>query len=118
MFLYESVLLFDPNLEEDKIDELLEKHSRFISKHKGEIVALDKWGKRSLAYEINDFTRAYYVLLTFRSKPQNISLIERQYRLTEPIIRYLTVKKKLVKPSQAAVSTAVPQEENSHGQLQ
>ncbi len=101
---YESVLLFDPNLEEDAVDELIEKASEKISGKKGEVLHVEKWGKKQLAYEINKFTRAHYVVLTFKSEPEHIKYYERQYTISEPIIRCLTICKeeKLPKAHESA----------------
>jgi len=108
---YESVLLFDPNLDDGKLDELLEKLSKFICKNKGEVLETDKWGKRPLAYAINDFTRAHYVLLTFRSEPQDIKPLERQYKLSEPLIRCLTTRRQFPYSPTPPAPAAAPQEE-------
>ena len=111
MYSYESVLLFDPNLEDEKVDELLEKFSGFISKNEGEVVELERWGKRALAYEINDVNRANYILVHFNSPPQAIKALERQYQLSEPVLRSLTIKKLSPYSPNIAAPEAAPKEE-------
>ncbi len=108
---YESVLLFDPNLGDEKLDELIEKLSKLISKKKGEVLEINKWGKRPLAYEINGFNRAHYVLLTFCSEPQDIKPLERKYKLSEPLIRCLTTLRQSPYSPKLPAPAAAPQEE-------
>lgn len=92
MTLYETTLVIDPQLKPLEIEEVIKKVTSFIANHGGEIVKVDEWGKRRLAYEINKKQYGYYVHIRFRGPGQLIKLLEREYRLMEPMLRYLTIK--------------------------
>ena len=66
---YETVMIINPTLEEEKINGLVEKFENLISAN-GEVVKTDVWGKKKLAYEIDDLTEGYYFLSEFKSKPE------------------------------------------------
>jgi len=89
---YETIFVIDASLEEDKIAALVEKFKSLIS-GAGEITSIDEWGKRRLAYTINDLTEGYYVLINFSSKPDFPQELERIYRITEGILRDIVIKK-------------------------
>jgi small subunit ribosomal protein S6 len=86
---YEVMLAINPQLEEEEFASLLEKVKNVISKEKGEIININTWGKRKLAYEINDFTEAIYVVIQFQAIETSILEFERVLKLEEKIIRYL-----------------------------
>ncbi len=90
--LYETTIVLDPQLKSAEIEDAVKKVTNFISNHGGEIVKVDEWGKRRLAYEINKKQYGYYVHIRFNAPGQLIKLLEREYRLSESILRYLTVK--------------------------
>jgi small subunit ribosomal protein S6 len=90
--LYETVIVFDPQLKTPEIEDYTKKFTDFIANHGGEIVQHEEWGKRRLAYEINRKQYGYYVLLRFNGSGQLVALLEREYKLNEMVIRYLTIK--------------------------
>ncbi len=89
---YETIFVIDASLEEEKITGLVEKFKSLIS-GAGEITSIDEWGKRRLAYPINDLTEGYYVLINFSSKPDFPQELERIYRITEGVLRDIVIKK-------------------------
>lgn len=89
---YETIFVIDASLEEDKITALVEKFKSLISEA-GEIESVDEWGKRKLAYPINDQTEGYYVLVNFSAKPDFPLELERIYRITDGILRDIVIKK-------------------------
>jgi len=95
---YELMLAINPQLEEEELTSLIEKVKKIISKEKGEITNINKWGKRKLAYEIKDFTEAIYVVMKFNIDELSISEFERVLKLEEKIIRYLLTLQKEEKP--------------------
>ena len=88
---YETLFVIDADLAEDAIKALVEKFSKLISAN-GEIIDVNEWGKRRLAYPINDLTEGYYVLVNFKSKPDFPAELERVYGITDGIIRDIVVK--------------------------
>ncbi len=85
------MLAINPQLEDEELDNLLNKVKKVIKDTKGEITKLDKWGKRKLAYEIKDFNEAIYVVLKFNADEKKISELERVMKLEERVIRYLLI---------------------------
>ena len=92
MRLYETAVVIDTQLKSDEIDELMKKFVNFITNHGGEIVNVTEWGKRRLAYEINKRQYGYYAIIRFSGPAQIITLLEREYRLNENVLRYRTTK--------------------------
>ncbi|NPA15743.1 MAG: 30S ribosomal protein S6 [Deferribacteres bacterium] len=91
---YESVVVFVPELDEKELEEQIQWVKSIIEKNGGEIVKVDNWGKRKLAYEIEKRKEGYYVLFLFRSSGDLVEELERNYRINNNVIRYLTVKRK------------------------
>ena len=89
---YETIMVINPTFEEEKIEATIEKFKALISAN-GEITNVDVWGKRKLAYEIDDLTEGYYVLVEFSAKPEFPAELERVYKITDGIIRDIVIKK-------------------------
>ena len=89
---YETVIVLSAKLGEEGNAELVEKFKALIAKH-GTVESVDEWGKRRLAYLINDEGRGYYVLYNFESAPEFPAELERIARITDGILRSLVVKK-------------------------
>ncbi len=88
---YESIFVLKPDLNDKKVDEQIEKVKEFIEKNGGKVIVVEKWGKKKLAYIIKKNRFGIYVLLRFESEPALISDLQRNYKLNEDIIRYMTV---------------------------
>lgn len=89
---YESIFIISPELEEDEVKSLVEKIKNLIESE-GELENIDEWGKRKLAYPINDFNEGYYVMMNFAAKPEFPQELERVYKITEGIIKDIIIKK-------------------------
>ena len=89
---YETIFVVDATKTEEEITALIEKFKSLIEKY-GEIESVDDWGKRRLAYPINDLTEGYYVLVNFKSGPDFPAELERVYGITDGIIRDIVVKR-------------------------
>jgi small subunit ribosomal protein S6 len=89
---YEAVYIFDSALEEGRIGEKLERyHALLTGENGGEITAVDHWGKRQLAYPIEDRDNGYYVVTHFSAAPTALPEYERILKLDEELLRYLVV---------------------------
>ena len=88
---YETVMVLNPELEEEKLNALVEKFEGLISSN-GELVKTDVWGKRRLAYEIDDKTEGYYVLVEFSASPEFPAELNRQFRITDGILRSIVIR--------------------------
>jgi small subunit ribosomal protein S6 len=89
---YEVVYIFDSNLERPAVEEKLDRlHTLITANGKGEIQAVEHWGKRPLAYPVRKQTNGYYVVVQFRAEPSNLDEFERVAKLDEGILRHLVV---------------------------
>ena len=88
---YETIFVLDSTKTEDEITALVEKFKSLIQAN-GEIESVDEWGKRRLAYPINDLTEGYYVLINFKSGTDFPAELERVYGITEGVIRDIVIK--------------------------
>ena len=89
---YETIFIVNASLEEDAVKALVEKFTGLIAKN-GTVETIDEWGKRRLAYEINDKTEGYYVLVDFTSDGNFPKELDRQYRITDGILRTIIIRK-------------------------
>ena len=89
---YESIYVLRPTMEEEAIKAMVERFSNLIVSEGGEIENIDEWGKRRLAYPIEDFREGYYVLMNFKADPQLPSELERNYKITDEVIRYIIIR--------------------------
>lgn len=83
---YEAVVVFSTKNGEDAIKELNDKVTNLITKY-ATLDSTDEWGKRKLAYEINDETDGYYVLYKFTSEPTFPVEFERVLKITDGVLR-------------------------------
>lgn len=88
---YETIFVIDATKAEEEITALVEKFKSLIEAN-GEIESVDEWGKRRLAYPINDLTEGYYVLINFKSGTDFPAELERVYGITEGVIRDIVIK--------------------------
>ncbi len=92
MQLYETTVIIDSALRAEDLKNLVERITSFISNNGGEVVRVEEWGKRRLAYEVKKKQYGYYLHLRFQAPPALTALLEKEYRLNESILRYLTIK--------------------------
>jgi len=88
---YESVIIINASLEEEQIETIISKIVENLKTNGGEIVEIDKWGRKRLAYPIQKSKSGYYLLLRYDAPAELISKFERTLRLDENIIRYITI---------------------------
>ena len=89
---YESIYILSPTMEEEAIKAMIERFSNLIVAEGGEVEKIDEWGKRRLAYPIDDFKEGYYILMHFSAESDVPQELERNYKITDDIIRYMTVR--------------------------
>ncbi len=92
MRLYETTVVIDSTLKADEVRNQNDKIVNFISNHGGNIVKVEDWGKRRLAYEIKKKQYGFYLNVRFTGPEALPLLLEREYRLNESVLRYLTIK--------------------------
>ena len=89
---YESVIIINPNVDEAGLKALEEKFTGLINEN-GKVEEVVDMGKRKLAYEIKKQQEGIYEVINFESKPEAIAELERIYRITDDIMKYIIVKK-------------------------
>ena len=89
---YETIFIIDAALEEEQVKALQGKFTDLIAKN-GSVESVDEWGKRRLAYEINDRTEGFYVLVDFKADSEFPKELDRQYRITDGILRTIIIRK-------------------------
>ena len=91
MRLYEIVYIFDATLDEDSVNKKLEKFHPLVLGKSGEVVAVDHWGVRQMAYPVKKLSSGYYVVAQVRAESEGLPEFERVLRLDAELLRYLIV---------------------------
>ena len=89
---YESVIIVNPNVDEAGLKAIEEKFTG-LNNENGKVESVENMGKKKLAYEIKKFSEGTYMLFNFEAKPDSITELERVYRITDDIIKFIVVRK-------------------------
>ena len=89
---YESVVIINPNVTEEAMKELIAKFETLINTD-GKVENISEVGKKKLAYEIAKNKEGFYVIYDFEANPNLIAELERNYRITDEVIKFIVVKK-------------------------
>ena len=89
---YEAVYILDPSLNEEAIASLIAKFKGVVEAN-GTVSEIDEWGKRRLAYPINDLMEGYYVLMTFTAAAAVPAELDRLFRINDNVMRSMIVCK-------------------------
>lgn len=89
---YETTFILNPNLSEEQETAVVEKISSTITSASGEIVELNRWGKKKLSYEIGDFKEGNYIVLKFKSLPEQAAEVGRILKIQDEVLRSLVVR--------------------------
>ena len=89
---YEAMYILDPALSEEAIAALVAKFKGVVEAN-GTVTEVDEWGKRRLAYPINDLMEGYYVLMTFNAAAAVPAELDRVFRITDGVMRSMIVCK-------------------------
>jgi small subunit ribosomal protein S6 len=92
MPLYEHVFLARQDLSQAQVDALAENATKIITDNKGKVVKTESWGLRTLTYKIQKNRKAHFVMLDVDASGDAVAELERQTRMNEDIIRYMTVR--------------------------
>ena len=88
---YETVFIINPELDEEATKALVEKFTGLITQNGGVIENVNEWGKRRLAYPINDYVEGYYVLVNFTAAATLPAELDRIFNITDGILRSLII---------------------------
>ena len=89
---YEIMYIIRPNIEEDAKKALTERFSTILTENGAEVAEAKEWGKRRLAYEINDFRDGYYQLVKVNATPAAVEEFSRLAKINEDILRHIVIK--------------------------
>ena len=88
---YESAVLINAALDDETIKNLISKIRDNITANGGEIIEVEDWGRKRLAYQVKKSKIGYYAIFRFNSPPDIVPKLERNYQLDDNILRYLTI---------------------------
>lgn len=89
---YEALFILSPTLEEEKRNVAIERFKAIVETN-GEVVNVDEWGSRKLAYEIEKQKEGYYVLMEFNADPNLPKELERNFRISDFVMRFMVTRK-------------------------
>ncbi|MBO6688215.1 MAG: 30S ribosomal protein S6 [Hyphomonas sp.] len=92
MALYEHVLIARPDISPAQVETLMEELSGFLDKQGAKVAKSEYWGLRNLSYQINKQRKGHYSLFNIDGPAEAIHELERQHRLSDDIMRYMTIK--------------------------
>jgi small subunit ribosomal protein S6 len=92
MRVYEELFIVKPDAAEEDVDGFIEQLKTLITNGKGTIDKVDKWGVRKLAYRVQKFAEGQYILIQFGASPEAVKEIERRLRVTDMVIKFITVR--------------------------
>ena len=88
---YETMYILKPDLDEEKKNALVAKFSEIVAANGGEVEKVDEWGKKKLAYPINYIGEGYYVLMYFKAPAALPAELERNFKITDEVIRFMVI---------------------------
>ncbi len=89
---YELTLIIRSDLSEDNIAAALEQVQQWVKAEGNEVLSVEPWGRRRLAYPINDQREGYYYLMQLSLQPRSIAEIERNLKLRDEFLRYMLIR--------------------------
>lgn len=89
---YETMYILRPDMEEEARKPVVERFETLIKDQGGTMAEVKEWGIRKMAYPIQDFKEGYYVLMHFSAEPEAVAELERVFKITDPVIRYMTIR--------------------------
>ncbi len=93
MRIYETGFLLAPSLSEEETEKIIAQMAEVVSQKEGKLIKQEKWGKKRMAYPIKRFNEAFYVFLHYEGKEDIPLELERRFKQTDSVLRYLTLKK-------------------------
>lgn len=87
---YETVFILNPVLSEDQAKDTVDKFVKVLKKAKADVINIERWGLRKLAYPIQKKSTGFYNLIEFSAAPETIGTLETEFRRDESVMRFLT----------------------------
>jgi small subunit ribosomal protein S6 len=92
MNVYENIIILNAALNDEEAEAAISKIKELIMSQGGEVLKVDVWGRRKLAYEIDKHKKGLYVLLFYKTPPATIKKLEEFYKVFDAIIKYIIIK--------------------------
>jgi small subunit ribosomal protein S6 len=89
---YESMLALNPNMEKEALANLMDGFKGVITGHGGTLVSEKELGKKKFAYTVRKFSTGYYYLLYYSAPPETVFELERSFKHSEDVLKFLTVR--------------------------
>ncbi|MGO9120984.1 MAG: 30S ribosomal protein S6 [Desulfomonilaceae bacterium] len=89
---YESVIILDPDLPDDDIQAFTNRYTELIRSYGGDVIKVDDWGLKRLAYLVKKREKGRYVFFDYAGVPELIHEMERQFKIAEEVIKFLSIK--------------------------
>ncbi len=106
---YELGVILRSTLSEEELSSEVEKLKNFLGE-RGEVVKVDLWGRRKLAYPIQKYQEGYYAFFNFKLPPSQVAEVKRWISLDEKVIRHLLVKEDEKKEEEVSTTSSSPEE--------
>jgi small subunit ribosomal protein S6 len=110
---YETIFIAHPDLVEEEVKGLIEKTKGTIESLNGQLIKVEEWGRRKLAYQLKKLTKGYYVLIRFLGDGQILAEIERNLRLSDGVLKYHSVRLDEQAPEEEAPAQESPEGEET-----
>jgi small subunit ribosomal protein S6 len=112
---YETIFILDPDLEEEQALSVIEKAKGIITQTNGEILKVEDWGKRKLAYEVKKKAKGHYILIHFLGSSALLSELERNFRVMDAVIKFQSVRlgERQSSSSEGPLPDETPEEESA-----
>ena len=89
---YETIFILDPDLEEEEVQKVIEKVKNIITQLNGEIIRVEDWGNRKLAYKVRKRAKGHYILIHFSGSSSILNELERNFRVMDQVIKFQSVR--------------------------
>jgi small subunit ribosomal protein S6 len=114
---YEILLMFDPELPEERQSEIVERTRELVQRSGGTVEGHDVWGRRKLAYEIDHKTDGIYHLLTFTAETETLEEISRVLKITDGVMRHLAVRRSERRPGRTMAASAPARQDGAEAEI-
>ena len=112
---YETIFIAHPDLVEEEVKALIDKMKGIIENLNGQLIKVEEWGRKKLAYKLKKFTRGYYVLIHFSGNGEILVEIERNLRLSDGVLKYQSIRLDKKAPEEVQPEVKPPVEEHPEG---
>lgn len=89
---YESIIIINDEISEERKEEVVNKFTTFLNDN-GNVTKVEDLGKKRLAYEVKKHQYGYYFIFEFDTESSNIAELERLYRITDEVLKFITIKR-------------------------